>query len=119
MIYEPYPGEPWPFCSCGSPVTLRLFVHHRYPRTEYEPMAVDPYYVHGGGWDILTCGNPQCEADAFLAVREQIIDHHLRMCTWVPLQEAAEQMAGLELLVVASPGEGIRVLGDDDEEQAA
>lgn len=116
MIYEPDPGDPWPFCACGSPLTLRLSVHYRYPRTEYEPMAVDPWFVHGSpGRDILTCGDPKCEPDALLAIREHIIDHHLRTYTWIPLQEAGAHMAGLELLVTSTFEDGVRILGGEDE----
>lgn len=118
MICEPYPGEEWPFCACGQPLALRLFVHYRYPRTECEPMAADPWFVHGApGSDLLTCGDPKCEPDALMAIREHIIDHHLRFCTWIPLQEAAQQMAGLELLITAEWGDAVRVLGGDDCEE--
>jgi len=110
------PEEAWDvICICGQPASVRLYVHYRYPRTEYEPMAVDPHYVHGGGPSFTTCGSPQCGAGAFLACRERIISDHLRMCTWLPLSVAAEQMAGLELEVALSPGAGIRVLEDEGE----
>ena len=102
-------------CVCGQPASVRLYVYFRYPRTEPEPMAVDPYYVHGSGYSFTTCGSTQCGASAFLTCREQIISDHLRMCTWIPLDVAAEQMAGLEVKVALSPGAGIRVLDGGDE----
>jgi hypothetical protein len=117
-----YFGDEWPFCACGGPVILRLFVHYAYPRAEYLPEAADPWRVQGGGYSMWTCGNPQCEPDALLAVREQIIDHFvLNPRSWMPCGLSAEQMAGLELYVGASSSDGVRILGglDDDEEDAA
>jgi len=101
-------------CACGHEAVLRLFVHYRYPRAEWLPEAVDPYYVHGGAGSIETCGNPQCEADAFLACRERIIDNHVLMPgSWMPSGLSAEQMAGLELQVMLSPEGGISVIGGE------
>lgn len=82
-------------CACGRPAVLRLAVHYKYPRAGWLPEAMDPYFVHGGGLGIETCGDPQCEADAFLACREQIVDGHVL----VPSALTAEQVAGLELQV--------------------
>ena len=36
-------------------------------------MTPDPRYVRGGAGCIETCGNPPCEAGAFLACRERIL----------------------------------------------
>ncbi len=60
-------------CACGQMARVRLYVHYKYPRTNWLPGAMDPFNVHGGGYSIITCGNPQCEPDALLACREQII----------------------------------------------
>ena len=107
------PEEVWDdICICGQPATMRLYVHYKYPRAEYLPEAVDPEYVHGFGRSFTTCGDPGCEADAFLACREKIVDHSLLNCPWV----SAWQMAALELQVVLSPGGGMRVLGGFDED---
>jgi hypothetical protein len=85
-------------CTCGHEATLRLPVHYRYPRREYLPEAMDPQYVHGGGYNIFTCGNPQCEADAFLACRERIIGNHT-LLSWLSAL-SAEQAAALDLEVL-------------------
>jgi len=111
-----YLGDGWPFCACGSPVTLRLFVNYTYPRAEYLAEAGDPWRVHGGGYSMWTCGNPACEPDALLAVREQIIDDHVLLPhSWLPCGLSAEQMAGLELLVGMSPADHISALGNASE----
>jgi len=89
-------------CICGQPTTVKLYVHYKYPRTEYLPEAMDPHYVHGGGYSIETCGSPQCEPDAFLARREQIADGL-----------SSEQAAVLELQVMLSPEDGMSVIGDE------
>lgn len=96
-------------CTCGSAATLKLFAHYRYPRTEWMPEAMDPHYVHGGGYSIEVCGNPQCEADAFLACREQIISNSRRP----GLTDG--QIAGLELQVALRPEDMMRVLGGDND----
>ncbi len=101
-------------CVCGQPAVIKLYVHHRYPRTEYLPEAVDPFYVHGGGWHIETCGNPACEPDALAVCREQIIDFYVLASGWMPCGLTGAQMAGLELSVSATPGGGVRVIDDED-----
>ena len=88
-------------CVCGQPVTMRLCVHYKYPRTGWLPEAADPYYVRGGGYSLTTCGNPQCEPDALLACREQIIDGFVfTPRPYLPSGLSAEQVAGLELEVL-------------------
>ena len=98
MSYDPFADT---ICVCGQPSTLKMYVRYKYPRTEWLPAAGDPYYVHGGGQSFTTCGNPHCEADAFLACRDEIIDHHvLTPRPWLPSGLGAEQLAGLELFVI-------------------
>jgi hypothetical protein len=117
MIYESPSGEQWPFCACGSPLALRLFIHCRYPRTAYLPEAMDPWYVHGSGYSIEICGDPRCEPDALAACRTQIIDDYvLRALPWMPSGLTDEQIAGLELAATREPGGLISVLGDDDDD---
>lgn len=87
-------------CVCGQAAATRLHVHYRYPRRQHEPEAMDPWYVHGGGYHILTCGDPACEAAAYLAAREHIIDDMVMMRP-PDLQPSREQLEGLELAVHA------------------
>jgi len=88
------------WCSCGHEAIFKQYVRYKYPRSEWLPDAMDPYYVHGGGRSIETCGNRFCERAALVACREQIIDSHvLDQCSWLPCGLSTEQMAGLELEV--------------------
>jgi hypothetical protein len=96
-------------CACGHEAVKRLFVNYRYPRAGFLAEAMDPWYVRGGGWSIWTCGNPLCEPDALLAVREDIIDHSLTCFPWV----AGWQMAAIELYVSLEPGAVMRTLGGE------
>jgi hypothetical protein len=109
VTYDPFADA---ICVCGQSATVRLYVNYKYPRTEWLPEAGDPEYVHGGGVSFTTCGEPECEPDAFLACREELIDHHLLECPWI----SAEQMTALELQVALSPGDGMRILGGIDED---
>jgi len=90
-------------CACGKPATVKQHIHYKYPRSEWLPEAVDPYYVHGGGRSIETCGSRFCERAALVACREQIIDSHvLSPRSWLPSGLSAEQMASLELEMSAA-----------------
>jgi hypothetical protein len=77
-------------CPCGDPVAVTMIVRYRYPRAEWVMEAMDPYYVHGTGGFVKTCGDPRCEPDAFLACLERAGGDHL----------TAEEAAGLEVMVV-------------------
>lgn len=90
-------------CTCGQPATTKLYVHYKYPRRRHEPDAMDPWFVHGGGWHALTCGDPGCEPAAFLAARERVMEH---MVLGYPpdLAPNAAQLAGLDLIVSADVG---------------
>jgi hypothetical protein len=91
------------WCICGHEAIFKQYVHYQYPRTEWLPGADDPYRVHGGGYSIMTCGNPQCELGALLACRVQIIDGFVfTPRPHLPSGLSAEQMAGLELEVFAA-----------------
>jgi hypothetical protein len=90
-------------CACGQPGTVDLYVRYAYPRAEYEPLAVDPHHVHGGGHRVLFCGNRFCERAGLVACREEIIDHFvLNPRPNMPSGLSAEQMAALELEVFAA-----------------
>jgi hypothetical protein len=90
-------------CACGRPAIQRLYVRYRYPRVRWAPDAMDPFYVHGGGCRIETCGNPQCEPDAFLACRERIATRGMTV----------GQAAELELIAMLRPGDGVFCADDD------
>lgn len=104
-------------CACGQPAATTLHVHYKYPRREYLPEACDPWYVHGGGYHLLTCGDPACEASAYLAVREQIIDDMVML--WPPdLQPSDAQLAGVEL-AIHEPGDLSWIAGTVDDDESA
>ena len=99
MIYDPEDGA---VCACGHDAVFRQFVRYSYPRAEHLPEAADPWRIHGGGYSIRTCGNPECEPAALETCREQIIDNCvLQSRPWLPSGLSVEQMAGLELGVFA------------------
>ena len=58
-------------CPCGQPATSTLYLHFRSPRQQYEPMATDPWYVHGSA-PCRTCGAVGCEA----AVYAELLARH-------------------------------------------
>ena len=95
MIYDPDDSG---VCTCGHDAIFRQHVRYSYPRDEFLPEAVDPWRVHGGGYSIRTCGNPECEQVALENCRGQIIDDCVLLPhPWMPSGLSAEQMAGLEL----------------------
>jgi hypothetical protein len=87
-------------CACGQPATRTLYISHRYPRAEYLPEAVDPLYVHCGGYRLLVCEDPGCEPVAFLACREQIIEDLVMRHGMMGRELTGEQLAGVELRVI-------------------
>jgi hypothetical protein len=97
MIYEPESTV----CACGHDAIFRQPVHYSYPRAVWLPEAThDPWRIHGGGYSIRTCGNPQCEPAVLGKLREQIIDDHvLTPRPWLPSGLSAEQMTELVLEV--------------------
>ena len=83
-------------CFCGLPTVLEQHVRYSYPRAEYVPQAMDPWRVHGGGYCIRTCGNPQCNLDSreIADCRVRIIDDSVLVPhAWL----SNEQIDGLEL----------------------
>jgi hypothetical protein len=59
-------------CRCGDPATEHLTIRYQYPRAEYLPEAADPRNVLGSA-PVITCGSVACEAEALLAVQDQVI----------------------------------------------
>lgn len=53
-------------CVCGAVATEILRMHTRRPRETFEPLAVDPWYVHGFH-PLRTCGETACEASSWMA----------------------------------------------------
>jgi hypothetical protein len=103
-------------CACGQPATLKLYVLHRYPRTEYLPEATDPWSVHGGGYSIEICDDPRCEPDALADCRTRIIDHSVLRAWPGPSGLSDEQIAGLELVATRSPRGLMYIAGDDSDD---
>lgn len=52
-------------CICGAVATEVMRMHYRRPRETVEPMAHDPWYVHGSS-PIRTCGEVACEVETVL-----------------------------------------------------
>ena len=59
-----------------APEADHLLVTYQYPRNEYTFGAVDPWYVHGGGQFINTCGSPACAATEMLRIRNAMVAYN-------------------------------------------
>lgn len=80
-------------CKCGKPADTTLYLHYRRPRENFEPMAVDQWFVHGSA-PCRTCGDPGCQADIYNALMAEHPD--------------------AEVFVETEPGAGIFVVGEDE-----
>jgi hypothetical protein len=92
--YIPRQHSPNGRCWCGEAIANTIYLHFRYPRATFEPDAVDPWYVHGCR-PTPTCGSAGCEAEAY----GELLTAH----------------PGADVTIYTEPGEGIFVMGDDEE----
>lgn len=103
-------------CACGAPATVKLYVHHKYPRAGWLPEAADPWNIHGGGESIEICEDPRCEPDALLACRVRIIDHSVLRPWPGSCGLSDEQIAGLELVATRGTEGLMGVFGGEDDD---
>jgi len=98
-----------PVCpGCDGPVQHRLCVQYKYPRNDFLPEAVDPWYVHGSA-PLLTCGSPACGAVGLLSVIDRIVTD-----VAVTLGRLLDP-DDVHVLQVAPPGEIVLFVVDDGE----